>query len=895
MKGCGYERKCLEMPSCEKYFHVNLRGKDVDSIMSRRLIYLILLLLSVSTSLVAQLNPVRTATKRLQDGKWESSHRLLQKVLRKDSLDVEGNFITARWFLVQRNPEFQLDSADQYARKATAFYYLLESRDREKLQKVPIDSLVLQSLREQIDSLAFQHAKLINSEESYNRFINSFPDAFQYGMAIELRDEVSFLEALKINTYSSFDDYLKRYPASHRAQEAKERYEKLLFDEKTKDKKVTSYKLFLSSYSSSPYAAKAEREIFELTTANGEPEAFFQYLREYPKGHYAKLARDLVYHLYKETDEKIPSIIETDSLRNVVKVNSKFWVPFYKNELYGFMDQDGKETLAPVFEEIEEEYKCGPVKDDILVFKSGVFSRTGKKLAESGTEITNIGWGFLIAETKSCSWLIHKSGITIISDCYDDFEIVGNNFIAAKKSKQLKLFTLTGRLLTIDGLTEVKEIEGVIVLDRFGKKILTTAQQLSGFANGLELNDELVFDDAQAMSKGLLLVRNGSLEGIMNSQLKFVVPLDRHALTKTSFGLIEKQPTGTKVHGLSAELENEIWHQVYYHRDWMVLTREGRLQLFNISAKKMVLTKADTIWFDRSLAFVQTGQAIKVYLTANRSIDLQPDSKIKFVNARDSVQFFYTESKNKRTVFSVASGDPLFSTEYDLVETIGTDIFIVSKGSKKGVLGRNGKELVPVEMDAIIQNQTGQLSLLKEKRFGLFDLASRRLIKPVYERNVTMLNDDHLIVYKDGYFGLIKWDSKSITDFEFSEVIPWSDKVIWVKKNFQWLLINYETEEVILDRIRDYTWLRNSSEEKLVRVHRENYYGVISNKKGLVIPPTFHDLINLGTEEVPFYFTEKNVEEASIYVVIYYDHTGKLVRRQAYEEEEYDRIYCNAH
>lgn len=847
----------------------------------------------MSTDLVAQLNPVRTASNRLEDGKWESSHRLLQKVLRKDSMDVEGNFITARWFLAKKNPEFQLDSADRYARRATAFYFLLESRDREKLQKVPIDSAILQSLREEIDSLAFRHAKLINTEESYNRFITSFPEAIQHDMAIELRDEVSFLEALKINTYSSFDDYLKRYPTSHRAQEAKERYEKLLFEEKTKDKKLTSYKIFLSNFPLSPYAAKAEREIFELTTANGEPETFFQYLMEYPKGYNAKLARDLVYHLYKETDEKIPSIIETDSLRDVINVSSKFWIPFYKNELYGFMDQDGEETLAPVFEQIEEEYKCGPVKDDILIFKSGVFSRTGRKLAEPGTAITNIGWGFLIAETNRCSWLIHKSGAVIISDCYDDFEIVGNNFIAAKKNKQWKLFTLTGRLLSIDGLTEVKEIEGVIVLTRFGKKILTTAQQLSGFANGLELNDELVFDDAQAMSKGLLLVRNGSLEGIINNQLKFVVPLDRHVLTKTSFGLIEKLPTGTRVHGLSDELENQTWHRVYYHRDWMVLTREGQLQLFNISAKKMVLTKADTIWFDRSLAFVQTNQTTKVYLTANRSIDLQPDSKIRFINARDSVQFFFTESKNKRSVFSIASGDPLFNTEYDLMETIGTDYFIVSKGSKKGVLGRNGKEVVPVEMDAIIQNQTGQLSLLKDKRFGLFDLASRKLIKPVYERNVTMLSANHLIVYKDGFFGLIGWDSKPITEFEFSEVVPWNENVIWVKKNFQWLLINYETEEIILDRIRDFTWLRNSVEEKLVRVHRENYYGAISNRKGLVIPPTFHDLINLGTEEVPFYFTEKSVEEAGIYVVIYYDHTGKLVRRQAYEEEEYDRIYCN--
>jgi len=842
----------------------------------------------------AQLNPERIAFNRLQSGKWDRSLGALKKSLRKDSTNLEANYVLAVWFLTAGNPDFQEDSSHYYIGKSKRLFSQLSGRDKERAQRFPIDSLILNLLDEKIDSTAFAKAKKINTESGYNRFLTSYPLAKQKNSAIELRDEVSFLEALKENTYLSFSEYLKRYPQSHRSREASERYEKLLFEEKTKDNKLASFKSFFSAYPASPYAGLAQQEIFELTTANGEPESFFQYLKEYPKGQYAKRARDLVFQLYRETDEKIPAAIESDSLREVIRLESKFWIPFYKNELYGFMDQDGKEVLPPTFEEIEEEYKCGPVKEDILIFKSGVYSRSGKKLTAQGVEISNIGWGFLIAESEGCSQLLHKSGVLIIETCYDDFKIVGNNFIAAQKGNVWRLYTLTGRALDVDELNDVKEIEGVVVLTRLGKKILTTAQQLGALANGVELNDELVFDDVQAMSKGLLLVRNGTLEGIINSRLEYVVPLDRHSLTKTSFGLIEKQPTGTIVHGLAKELENQRWHRIYYHRDWLVLSREGQLQLFNISAKKMVTLKTDTVWFDRSLAFVQADNAVKVYLSASRAIDLQPDSKIQFINARDSVQFFYTESKNKRTVFSVATGDQLFITEYDLIETIGTDLFIVAKGNRKGVLGRNGKEVVPVEMDAIIQNQTGQLSLLKEKKFGLFDLASRQLIKPIYERNVTRLNTKYLIAYKDGFYGLIGWDTKPITEFEYAEVVPWDNAIIWVKKNFQWTLFNFETKEIILDRIRDFTWLRNTEEEKLTRVHRENYYGIISNRSGLVIPPTFHDIINLGTAEIPFYFTEKSVEEAGIYVVIYYDHTGKLVRRQAYEEEDYDRIYCNA-
>jgi hypothetical protein len=259
------------------------------------------------------------------------------------------------------------------------------------------------------------------------------------------------------------------------------------------------------------------------------------------------------------------------------------------------------------------------------------------------------------------------------------------------------------------------------------------------------------------------------------------------------------------------------------------------------------------------------------------------------------VQFFYTENKKKRTVFTLDNGDQVFSTEFDLVESLGRNYFIVSKGVKKGVLGRNGKPVVPVEMDAIILTDRDNLSLLMDKKFGLYNLKSKKYFKPDYERNLTPLNKKNLIVYKDGFYGLMSMDGKAVTEFEFSEVQAWSDSVIWVKKDFQWKLLNYFTKEVKLDRVKDFTWITNTQMEKITKIHRENYYGIFSNRRGVVVPASFTEIINLGTIDHPFYFTEKQVEEAGIFVVVYFDQIGKLVRKQAYEEEEYERIYCEDH
>jgi hypothetical protein len=113
-----------------------------------------------------------------------------------------------------------------------------------------------------------------------------------------------------------------------------------------------------------------------------------------------------------------------------------------------------------------------------------------------------------------------------------------------------------------------------------------------------------------------------------------------------------------------------------------------------------------------------------------------------------------------------------------------------------------------------------------------------------------------------------------------------------VKRNFQWLIYNFVTKKIEVDKIRDFKWIREEEEERLMIIHQENDYGVLSNQRGFILPATYSDIINLGSPAQPFYFTEKHVEEASIFVVIYYDAQGKLIRRQVIEEDDYDRIYC---
>ena len=81
--------------------------------------------------------------------------------------------------------------------------------------------------------------------------------------------------------------------------------------------------------------------------------------------------------------------------------------------------------------------------------------------------------------------------------------------------------------------------------------------------------------------------------------------------------------------------------------------------------------------------------------------------------------------------------------------------------------------------------------------------------------------------------------------------------------------------------------------KQILLITKDSKSGILSNKHGEVVGATFNDIVNIGSVENPVYFAEKYILEAEFYVVIYYDASGKILRKQIFTEaEEYDKIYC---
>lgn len=207
-------------------------------------------------------------------------------------------------------------------------------------------------------------------------------------------------------------------------------------------------------------------------------------------------------------------------------------------------------------------------------------------------------------------------------------------------------------------------------------------------------------------------------------------------------------------------------------------------------------------------------------------------------------------------------------------------------------MSADGKLLSTLDFDLIVKTNPFQLALLKNKKFGLYDVRTRTFLKPEYERNLQVLNGEYYVAYQNGAAGVINRNAKVIVNFDFDEIKPWTDSVIWAKRGMFWLLYEIATRNVLIDKVKSYRIVSADQKETIALLQKDLFTGILSSTRGMVIPPTFNEVINLGSEEEPFYFTEKRVEEADIYVVIYFTKDGKLVRKHVYEAEEYDRIFC---
>lgn len=840
----------------------------------------------------AQFSAERSGFHQLENSKWEKARAQFKKAMRKDSLNPVARYGLARYYFTPSNPDFQIDSAYAYVMAAWQDYSLSAVRDRERMRRFPLDSARLVHLREQIDSAAFERAKQLHTEAGYNFFLSRFPLASQRELAGELRDEVAYLDALRINTYVAFRHYLDLYPQSARADEALRRYHKLLFEGSTKDKKLESYQRFLEAHPETPHRAEVERVIFEIMTAPGTIESLDRYLQQYASASMSTRARQLLYHVYDFLDVKMPESFLQDSLRRVQQLDRQILTPFLEGDRFGLMDHTGAIIMRASWEELPEEYRCGGITDELLVGRQQVLSRSGHILFEGPVDACDdLGLGFVLVESDACQYVLHKTGWKLLPDCVEDARVVGSQFIAVKQASKWSLFALNGRPLMTSEWDDIFDVSRRWVVFRKGERLYIPRREvIAGMANQGTWTVVLEADEVKPWPGQRMWLRRGEEQSIVNSDFSFWIPWQQQVITPEWFGAISHLKDGYHIH--FPRTTTSGYAALKLNRPWIAARERTSWRLIDASLQMTIPQAFDSVSFVGPFALTLRNDSLRVYMQQGMYIMPSAEAKLEFVPGKDSTFFLLVQEGDKKIIYNPLAQRVATFTGYDRVEYAGEQLWQVTRRDKKGLLSQDGKVVLAVDLDALGAVQQQQVAMLRNKRFGLADVARKKEIKPVYDKNVVSYNSATVIVVKDGKTGLVDWNNKPVSGFEFDEVQFWNDSIALVRRDFRWQLYHLRTRKIMLDKVDRFSWVINTAREKIMIIHQDGGYGVISNTRGEIIPATFSNIVNVGTATEPIYFTEKHVEEAAIYVVIYYDKNGRQLRRQVFEADDFERIDC---
>ena len=839
-----------------------------------------------------QFSAERGALNNIEKQKWDKAYSQLRRALGKDSLHAAASFVMSKYFFAPQNPDFQIDSAHRYRVQAWRDFMPSPARLREKMKRIPLDSMILVRLGEQIDSAAFARARGADTEESYRNFLVLFTNAAQQKEAERLRNAAAYRDTERQNTYMAFASFLSKYPDAEQAVTARERYESLLFRSKTADKRLSSYEVFLKEYPNSPFRHETERNIFEISTASGSVAAYESFLDLYPDSYLTGRARNMYYHLLPDDEREAATLFTSDSLDRVQQLEAGYLVPFLKDGRFGFMNPAGEEIIHADAGEINDDYVCGDITEDVLVVPGKLLSRDGSVIYRGSLEaLDDLGQGFLRVESDSCVSVIHKTGFVVGDGCLEDVRLLANHLLALKKGGRWSVWTFTGRMLQPYSWDDVSSLRDVVVL-RGGEKVrLATVEQLAALANGDTLKIRDVYDEVKLWPGDRIWVRAGSYEGVLDQQLATFVNFDKHTLTPAFFGALGTAAGGFATFARAGEA-SPFFRQVQVHEPWVSVKTTDHWRLFDVVNRAYIGPSYDSIAQAGPFAVGMNTDSVRVYFKEGVTAQLAQPVRFEFVPGQDSSVFLVVEQGGKRNLYDYR-GRKLFAVPYDKVQYAGQGFFIVSRREKKGLVDEDGKTVLPIEYDAVGTAGKGTVSLLRSMKFGLYDYEKRKLVRPGYSKNIIPYTSAVLTAFKGGGYGFIGWDDKPLSAFEFSEIQYWNDTTALVKKGALWALYSIPNKRAEVDDIKSVTSIRDTPDDRVVIIRQGNDYGVIGSRAGVIIPMTFSDLVNVGSAEVPLYFTEKHVEEASLFVVIYYDHAGKMLRREVYEQDDYERIYCH--
>ncbi len=624
------------------------------------------------------------------------------------------------------NPFHNFDSALVYIERSIATFDMVKSRKKLKYAACGFTKDSLYALRQSISSHFYQEAYESQSVQRLTNFIDRHSWAKEISKATRLRDSLAFFKAVEVNTSVAFKGFMDLYPNSQYYELAKDNYYDVQFLESTTDGSLNSFTEFIQENPSSPMRAEAETKIFELSTIGNTPEAYEQFIRDFPNNPNVRSAwwkwyqlelsnysTDVIAFFLDSTE--IPfqdELLEDRSLFDVTLL------PFGKDGKFGYMRNSGDIQIAP-------DYDYGSFFQEGLAIvakgeKYGFVNKRGDLQIpcefESASDFVN---GLSIVEKNGKIGMIDRNGTYIFETMYDDLGLLSEGLSYAMVAERYGYYNVAGEMVIPH-----------------------------------------LFDDAYDFKDGVAKVELGGNQGYIDSTGMFYIPAVHESIERYQDTLLVFSDEG--LYGIM-NLEAQIYVEPQF--TWINPLREG-YAVAELEGRIVYLDSVGTIVIDNGFEVFPNYQlkgefhdgvaVIKKkdkYGRINRDGKIITDPKFENLGLGKSV---YPAKKDEKWGLFNAQGKTVVSVKYDGIFSAPNGTFVVNVNDTLGVIDALGNDLVPVAFEAIEHIKDDLFLVRSGGLVGVY--RNEELIVPVRYNQIGLFSEEYLFLNKEGslaYYDLV--------------------------------------------------------------------------------------------------------------------------------------------
>ena len=832
---------------------------------------------------------VLKADKFLEKNEMAKAKKRIDKALEKEPENPANQFMLAKYYSHPVWSYDAVDSAHFYIQMVSDTFPNLGDETIEKLAKKGLDSIDLVKQALIIDSLAFEKASSIQTEESYNHYLYNYQYLIFEEKAIELRNQVAYEDAISQNTTQAVSEFFKKYPDAPQAQKARNVFETLYYEKKTQNQELINYQEYLEERPQTEFSEEAANIILNMISAGADSSDYRQFINQYDEFSASEIAQSILDGLNYE--DKVPDLLTHK-----------------KDSLYYFFNLT-EEKLLPFHFETGIPDSCFYIKKPFILITQDntthAYLKSGEKLDEykiNSIDYLSAGF-FKINDFGREQHLVHFSLKERLKQNALDFQSLDKFHLAKKEQSGWQLISILNEPILKQPVDSIWKEEDVFFFKKEDDIAVASSADFKKMAKDDLKSLSFLYDDYEWIDEEYLRLYSNDYETILDRQSKVVFPLEKAKFDYFDDFWVKEKDDKIKVLDRNRNsLFEEDLDDFQYKSGVLALQNDSLWSVFRNGLKGFPKFQYDSIrifngWLSYALQdsidYLLFQSGVKVQLAEEESFRILKNYNVAFSDISDQIRF--VEVSNEQGYFKLYNG---FGRKIKEGEKLDINILTpqliqVHQNKKKQLIDSTGTEIEIKNADAFGAYQNGLIPILQDKKFGALIVDSLEIIPAHSQSKLDVFLKDSLYIFKDdNLLGISYASAEILLEADFESIEFFNDSTAIVEEEGEIGILNIYQNEYLHEDLD--TWERVVfGEEQFYIIRKGAGYGILNQFGEEIIPFIFNELQAYESKGKLYWLAERRLSEINYIVIAYFDKNGRVLFKEGLNFDDFLETACD--